>query len=307
MADSKPLSILKFGKTGQVARALSRAAIERSDISIRDLGRAEADLQRPDDIARAIQDAGHIDVVVNAAAYTAVDKAEAEPEIARLVNFESVAAMAQACRVRDIPLIHISTDYVFDGSKSSPYVEDDATNPLGVYGRTKLEGEIAIRATGAKHVILRTSWVYSPWGTNFIKTMLRLGAERDELRVVDDQYGAPTSAANIAGAILSIAPRIAHGSDPNLLGTFHYSDAGETTWRRFAEAIFVDAGSWAAIKARVVPITTAEYPTAARRPENSRLDCSKLERVYNVARSPWREALRRVLKELETAQAGGTP
>ncbi|HXC56158.1 MAG TPA: dTDP-4-dehydrorhamnose reductase [Rhizomicrobium sp.] len=299
--DGKPLSILQFGKTGQVARALTHAAAARSDISIQALGRTEADLQRPDDIARAIRDAGPIDVVVNAAAYTAVDKAEAEPDIARVVNEDSVAAMAQACRARDVPLIHISTDYVFDGTKPSPYVEDDATNPLGVYGRTKLAGENAIRAMWDRHVILRASWVYSPWGTNFVKTMLRLGAERDELRVVDDQHGAPTSAIDIAEAILSIAPRIARSADPSLFGTFHFCDAGETTWRRFAEAIFADSVGWKDVKAKVVSITTAEYTTAAQRPQNSRLDCTKIERAHAVVRNPWRQSLKGVLSEIKNA------
>ncbi len=297
-----PLSILQFGATGQVARALTRAAAAHPHITIRALTRDAIDLRRPDEAARAIRDAGPVDVAVNTAAYTAVDKAESEPDIARLVNADAVEAMAQACRARGLPLIHISTDYVFDGSKPAPYVETDATAPLGVYGRTKLEGEEVIRATWDRHVILRTSWVYSPWGTNFVKTMLRLGAERDELRVVDDQHGAPTSAANIADAILEIAARITDGTDSGLFGTFHYSDAGETTWRLFAEAIFADVGSWAAVKARVAPISAASYLTPARRPLNSRLDCAKFERIYNMARLPWRDALRRVLKDLETAQ-----
>lgn len=297
MADGKPLSILQFGTTGQVARALTAAA--SPGLAIHALGRAQADLQQPDAIARAICDAGPIDLVVNAAAYTAVDKAESEPDLARLVNTDSVAAMARACAARGVPLIHISTDYVYDGTKPTPYVEGDTTNPLGIYGQTKLEGEDAIRAALPRHVILRTSWVYSPWGTNFVKTMLRLGAERPELRVVDDQHGAPTSARSIARAILAIAPRLVARGDA---GTFHFCDVGETTWRRFAEAIFADAG----IKARVVPIPTTGYPTPASRPLNSRLDCTKVEHVYNIARSPWRDALRRVLKELETA-AGGRP
>lgn len=304
---AQPLAILQFGATGQVARALSRAAATRPDIAIRALGRDAADLQRPHDVARTIRDAGALDIVVNAAAYTAVDKAESEPEVARIVNAGSVAAMAEACRARNVPLIHISTDYVFDGTKPTPYVENDPTAPLGVYGKTKLAGEDAIRAIWDKHVILRTSWVYSPWGTNFVKTMLRLGAQRDELRVVDDQHGAPTSAADIALAILTMAPRLSAGTDPDLLGTFHYSNAGETTWRRFAEAIFADSAGWSGARAKVAPIPTAEYPTPARRPLNSRLDCTKIERVYTVARLTWREALAGVLEEIGKAQRESQP
>ncbi len=304
MTAAKPLSILQFGATGQVARALLRAAAPRQDISLLALGRGDVDLTKPDAAARVIRDAGPIDAVVNAAAYTAVDKAESEPELAHLVNTASVAAMAQACAARGVPLVHLSTDYVFDGTKTAPYGEGDATAPLGVYGRTKLAGEDAIRAAWPKHAILRTSWVYSPWGTNFVKTMLRLGAERDVLRVVDDQHGAPTAAGDIAQAVLAIVPRLAGDavSDPALFGTFHYAAAGETTWRRFAEAIFAGSASWSSAAPKVVPIATAEYPTPARRPSNSRLDCSKIERVYAVARPPWQLALAGVLEDIKAAR-----
>ena len=302
---AKPLSILQFGSTGQLARALTRAASTRPDLTIRALSRDAADLQRPDDVASAVRDAGAIDVVVNAAAYTAVDRAESEPDVARLVNVDSVAAIAEACRARNLPLIHVSTDYVFDGTKPTPYVETDVTAPLGVYGKTKLAGEEAIRATLDKHAILRTSWVYSPWGTNFVKTMLRLGAERDELRVIDDQQGAPTSAADVAQAILKIAPRLADGGD--VTGTFHFSNAGETTWRRFAEAIFADSADWSGAKAKVVPIATADYPTPVRRPLNSRLDCTKVERVCAVARPAWRQALASVLDEISKSRRESQP
>lgn len=302
MADGKSLRILQFGATGQVARALTRAAAARTDVSITALSRDEADLQRPEEVRRAVERAGEIDVVVNAAAHTAVDKAESEPQVAERVNAESVAAMAQACAARGVPLIHISTDYVFDGVKPTPYVEDDVANPLGVYGRSKLAGERAIRAAWERHVILRTSWVYSPWGANFVATMLRLGATRDELRVVDDQHGAPTSAGDIARAILAIAPRLAAGNGFGLTGTFHFTNGGETTWRRFAEAIFEGSAGWNGSRARIVPITTAEYPAAARRPLNSRLDCTKIERVYAVARPPWRQALTEVLEEIRAAR-----
>ena len=293
---STAIRILQFGATGQVAHALLRAT--DGQFAVRALTRSDADFLHPAQIADAIARSDAADVVINATAYTAVDKAESDEAGAQTVNSESVGALARACAKRSVPLIHLSTDYVFDGTKSTPYLEDDAPHPVSAYGRSKLAGEEAIRSAGRLHAIVRTSWVYSAQGSNFVKTMLRLGRERPELRVVDDQHGAPTSSTSIARAVLTMAERIVRAPAAECFGTFHYTDAGETTWRRFAEAIFARAG----LDVRVVPITTAEYPTPARRPANSRLDCAKIERVFGVSRTHWQESLARVLDELA---AGG--
>lgn len=305
MAEARRITILQFGMVGQLARELTRAASEQARLSIRALHLDQVDFRYPEQVIDAVRAAGPVDAVINATAYTDVDKAESEQDLARQINARSVAALAQTCSETDIPLIHVSTDYVFDGTKTGPYLESDKVNPLGAYGRTKLEGEEAIRAATNRHVIVRTSWVYSAHGSNFVKTMLRLGAERDELRIVDDQHGAPTSAANLASAILAVVGRIVVGSGTDLFGTFHYADRGETTWRRFAEAILEEAAPWTKVKARVIPITTAEYPTAARRPMNSRLDCKKIEQVYGVECPAWRESLMRVMEEIRAAQDRG--
>jgi dTDP-4-dehydrorhamnose reductase len=292
VTNDKPIAILQFGATGQVARAVMAAA-DDSKFRVTALGRDQVDFREPAQLEQAMALAEGVDIVVNAAAYTAVDKAESEEAIARLINATSVGVLARACAARGVPLIHLSTDYVFAGTGSAPQDERTPVAPLGAYGRTKLEGEETVRAASPRHVVLRTSWVYGAEGTNFVRTMLRLGSEKRELRIVDDQHGAPTSAASIAAAILSIAQRIARAPPLECFGTFHYADRGETTWRRFAEAIFAAAG----LDVRVVPITTAEYPTPAQRPLNSRLDCAKIERVFNIVRRPWHESLLRVLEE----------
>lgn len=303
---SKPIAILQFGATGQLARETILAAKGDGAVSLRAIPREGADFRCPQQVVDAFAAAGPVDVVVNATAYTAVDKAETEPDIARLVNTESVAALAAACHKKHIPFLHLSTDYVFDGRKHEPYRETDPTNPLGVYGRTKLEGEKAILAATDRHVILRTSWVYNAHGSNFVKTMLRLGAERDVLKVVDDQRGAPTSAHDLAGAILAVAKCVATDPAPQQFGIFHYANRGETTWRRFAEAIFQGSAAWAAIKAKVMAIPTSEYPTPAQRPLNSRLNCEKFDDVYGAARPEWHQSLSYVLAEIKTARLGET-
>ena len=262
------------------------------------LGRDAIDFASPALVPRAFSGSGKIDVVINGAAYTKVDQAEAEPERANIVNGESVAVLSDICARRGIPLIHLSTDYVFDGTKPTPYVETDATNPINAYGRSKLMGEEAVRRSHAQHVILRTSWVYASHGTNFVRTMLKLGAERDELRIVDDQHGAPTSAREIALAALDIAEAAERRKADMPWGTYHFTAAGETTWRRFAERIFAESAPWTHIKAKIVPIATAEYPTAARRPLNSCLDCRKIESAFGIGRRPWEDGLKEVLGEL---------
>jgi dTDP-4-dehydrorhamnose reductase len=286
-----PIRILQFGTSGQVAREMLRGVDER--FSLHALSRTEADFLNPTQIASAIQRTD-ADIIINTTAYTAVDKAEDEESTAQTINNLSVGVLAAACATRGLPLIHVSTDYVFDGTKSAPYAEDDASNPLGVYGRSKFLGEEAIRGAAGHHVILRTSWVYSAHGSNFVKTMLRLAKNRDALRVVDDQHGAPTSATSIARAILRVAERIVRAPSPECYGTFHYTDAGETTWCRFAETIF----RYAQLDVRVAPITTAEYKTPAQRPLNSRLNCSKIDFVYSLKRLRWECALDAVISEI---------
>jgi dTDP-4-dehydrorhamnose reductase len=283
-----PIALLQFGTSGQLGDALVRVLGEDDRFASLALGRERADFTRPDEIERAVRDAASLDLVVNAAAYTAVDKAEEEETLAYRINAEAVEVLARSCAARGVPLIHVSTDYVYDGAKSAPYREDDATAPLNAYGRTKLAGEEMIRRHLPAHVILRTSWIYGGHGRNFLKTMLRLGRERDEVRVVADQHGAPTSAMSLAMAIRAIARGLA--ASPSF-GTFHYADGGETSWCGFAEEIFRQAG----LRARAVPIATADYPTPARRPANSRLDTAKISRTFGVRPPAWQSSLAAVL------------
>jgi dTDP-4-dehydrorhamnose reductase len=297
MTIRKPIHLLQFGAEGQLGQELTRIAAGDKTIHHTVLSFEQVNFTRPDEITDAVQAAPALDAVVNAAAYTAVDRAESEPELAQAINGLAVGRLAEACADRDVPLIHISTDYVYDGAKSSPYVESDATGPLNVYGRTKLAGEDLIRACLPTHVILRTSWIFSAHGANFVKTMLRLGAERDELRIVDDQKGAPTSAADLARAIMTIVPILIAPGEPSRFGTFHFANQGETSWWQFAEEIFRQA-PWAGIRTRVVPIAAADYPTPARRPANSRLDTAKIRDTFGIAPPPWQQSLAAVLADL---------
>lgn len=287
--------ILVFGQTGQVARALQRqaAALPATQGPLLALGREGADLSDPAACAAAI--ATHRPAaVINAAAWTAVDRAEAEEAAAHVVNAEAPGAMARACAALGIPLVHISTDYVFDGTGTAPFSPGAPTAPLGAYGRSKLAGEAAVRAAGGAHAILRTSWVFSAQGTNFVTTMLRLGASRDRLGVVGDQTGGPTPAAAIAAACLAIARQI--GSDPAKSGTYHFAGAPDVTWADFARAIMARAG----LPCVIDDIPTSAWPTPARRPANSRLDCSTTAATFGLPRPDWRQGLDAVLKELET-------
>jgi dTDP-4-dehydrorhamnose reductase len=283
--------ILVIGRSGQLARALAEATWP-AGIALASLSRAEIDLARPAGVAAAVA-AEKPDLVINAAAYTAVDKAESEPELAFAVNRDGPAALAEACLALGAPLIHVSTDYVFDGAKRGPYVEEDPVHPVSVYGASKEAGESAIRARLPAHVILRTAWVYAPQGQNFVRTMLRLGRERPEIRVVDDQVGCPTAAAELARAVAAAALGLLAGGRG--YGTFHFCGAGETSWFGFAQAIFELAGG---PRPRLVPIPTAGYPTPARRPANSVLDSAKFARLYGVTARPWRESLARCLKDI---------
>ncbi|WP_271309420.1 dTDP-4-dehydrorhamnose reductase [Shimia sp. MMG029] len=279
------LSILVFGKTGQVALELQRQA------DVIALTREAADLSDPEACA-AIIAASDADVVINAAAYTAVDRAEEEESLAKTINGDAPAFMAKACALKGIPFIHISTDYVFDGSGVTPWTPKDQTGPLGAYGHSKLLGEEGITAAGGQTAILRTSWVFSAYGSNFVKTMLRLGETRDALNVVSDQVGGPTAAHDIAAACLSLAKQMIAGSTG---GIYHFSGAPDISWAGFAREIF----SQADLAITVNDIPTLEFPTPAKRPFNSRLDCSSLEADFGVSRPDWRESLTRVLIDLK--------
>ena len=229
--------------------------------------------------------------IVNAAAYTAVDKAEAEEAVAVRVNGEGAGHVAEAAARLGVPLLHLSTDYVFDGKLDRPYREDDPTARAGAYGRSKLAGEKLIAERCEDSVILRTAWVYSPFGANFVRTMLRLNETRDEVGVVADQRGNPTSALDIADALIAIAGRMKDDASPALRGVFHMTGSGEATWADFAEAVFREAAARGRRLTRVKPIATADYPTPARRPANSRLDNEKLSRVYGFRLPEWRQSV----------------
>jgi dTDP-4-dehydrorhamnose reductase len=293
-------TILVLGRSGQVARELGKLGAPEGH-ALAFAGREDFDLMTRDD-PEALLDAHDPVAVINAAAYTAVDKAESEPEAADRLNRDMPAAFARACAARGVPFVHFSTDYVFDGDKPAPYVEDDAKNPQGAYGRSKAEGEELITAAGGRSVILRTSWVYSAFGANFVKTMLRVGETRDELGVVDDQLGRPTWAEDCARGALHVVARMLDG-DPKAQGVFHLSGAGDATWADFAEAIFEESAARGGPRPRVKRIATADYPTPAKRPANSRLSCSKITQDLGFKPRPWRDSLAACFKELETIQA----
>ena len=277
--------ILIFGKTGQVATELAARAPEALF-----LGRDEADLADPSACAAKIAEIGP-DAVINAAAWTAVDRAETEEAAATVVNGAAPAAMARACADLGIPFVHISTDYVFDGAGAAPFAPDHPTAPLGAYGRSKLAGEEGVRAAGGTHAILRTSWVFSAHGNNFLKTMRRLGAEREKLTVVADQVGGPTQASAIAAACLSIAEQLI--ADPGKSGTYHFSGAPDVSWAEFAREIMAQAG----LSCVIEDIPTSAYPTPAKRPANSRMDCSTLA-TFGLTRPDWRAGVTEALNAL---------
>ena len=286
---------LIFGATGQVARELARVAPMGGVVA---LGRAEADLADPAACAAAIG-AYDVDVVINAAAYTAVDQAEDEPGRAQAINAEAPGAMARAAAAKGIPFLHVSTDYVFDGAPGRAWREEDATAPLGVYGASKRAGEAAVLAAGGDAVILRTAWVFSSHGKNFVKTMLAYGRDRDEMRVVGDQRGGPTPARDIAEALWTIArARLAGEGAP---GIYHFAGAPAVSWAEFARAIFAASG-WDRVP-RVTAIATADWPTKALRPANSVLDCGAIARVFGIAQPDWRVGLDRVVAELSKEAA----
>jgi dTDP-4-dehydrorhamnose reductase len=282
------MKVLLIGRTGQVATEILRRA--PVGVEVIALGREAADLSDPAICAEAVRAAG-ADAVINAAAWTAVDRAEAEEDSARVVNGEAPFAMALAAAKRRLPFVHLSTDYVFAGTGREPFTPDHHTAPQNAYGRTKLLGEEGVRAAGGAHVLLRTSWVFSAHGSNFVRTMLRLGREREAISVVEDQVGGPTPASAIADACLIIARAMRGGAEG---GTHHFAGAPDTSWADFARAIMDGAG----LACQVNGIPTSAWPTPARRPLNSRLDCSSLERAFGIARPDWRAGLHEVLGEL---------
>jgi len=294
------MRIAVTGKAGQIVTSL----IDRGGAAGHEmiaLGRPELDLADPASVFRALE-AAVPDAIVSAAAYTAVDKAESESELAHAVNGPGARAVGEAAKTLGVPLVHISTDYVFGGMLGRPYLETDPTGPTAVYGASKLAGEQAVLTThGNNSAVLRVAWVYSPFGANFVKTMLRLAGDRDEVSVVADQLGNPTSALDIADGIIQVAANLLADSDPQLRGVFHMTASGEASWADFAEAIFAASALRGGPSAQVKRITTADYPTPAIRPANSRLDCGLIARVHGVALPDWHQSLKTVMARLQPA------
>lgn len=292
------MRLLIAGWQGQVARALVEAAPACPDVKACAVGRAALDICEARSIERALSGIKP-SVVINTAAYTAVDNAETDEERAFALNRDGARLLAQAAARRAIPIIHLSTDYVYDGRKLEPYVEDDPPGPKSVYGRSKLEGEAAVRAANPKHVILRTAWVYSPTGKNFVKTMLGLAAERDRVNVVDDQRGSPTYAPHLAGALLDLARRLgADQGEDGPWGIYHAAGAGTTTWFDLAVEVFRRSAALGGPVAEVDAIASADYPTPVERPANSQLDCTKLERTFGIRLPAWQDGVAACVERL---------
>jgi dTDP-4-dehydrorhamnose reductase len=295
------MRILVAGATGQLAQSLIEACARRSGWELTAVGRPDLDLQAPPSLARAIAAVGP-HVVVNAAAYTAVDRAESEPDLAFAINRDGAAALAKAAADHGLPIVHVSTDYVFDGRKTGAYVETDDTDPQGVYGRSKLAGEEQVAAANPRSIILRTAWVHSPFGSNFVKTMLRLAAERPELRVVADQRGNPTYAPHLAEAILAILPVLVEAPPrQGPWGVYHAAGQGDTTWHGLAQEVMAAAAVYGRPRVPVHAITTEVYPTPARRPANSRMSGAKLASVFGITLPHWSEGVRECVGRLCSA------
>lgn len=293
-------NILVLGRSGQLALELARNPFPSGFVATCH-GRESCDLLAGGDPASLIERTEPA-FVVNAAAYTAVDKAESEPEAAYALNRDAPGRIAAACARHGLPLVHISTDYVFDGTKREPYVEDDPIAPISVYGSSKADGEVAVVDALDRHVILRTAWVYSPFGSNFVKTMLALGARRDRLRIVTDQRGSPTAAGEIARTIIAMTERLAAGEGS--FGIFHFAGAGAVTRFELAEAIFARAAALGWTRPALDPATSAEFPVPARRPANSALNCARLARDWGILSRPWREALDATVDEILAGGSG---
>ena len=292
--------LLITGGSGQVGGAVADLLMAQNQ-SFWAPDRQHLNLGDPQALSEAVR-AKPWSAIINCAAYTAVDQAEKEPELAAAINTAAPAALAEAAARASIPFLHVSTDYVFDGTKLTPYTETDRVNPLSVYGRTKEAGEAAIRAANGQHAIIRTAWVVNAGGANFLNTMLRLGAERPELRVVKDQIGCPSSANDIAAALLHVAAHLAGRS-----GTWHFVNAGETSWHGLAEHIFAETARRGLPTPALTPITTADYPTPARRPANSRLSTAALERDFAIKPRLWQDAIDAILAHRLGAEKGDTP
>ena len=294
--------ILLTGVNGQVGHALKTKFINDELIA---LSREQLDLTKMHDIKRVVREIKP-DLIINPAAYTAVDKAESEPELAFAINATALQVLAEEAARLGASLIHFSTDYVYDGAKKTPYIENDAVNPVSSYAKSKLAGEDAIRVVGLPHLILRTSWVYGAYGKNFLKTIIRLAAERDSLRIVGDQFGAPTSSESIANGVVQLV-NTWQVEQANESGVYHFTNAGETSWHGFSCEIVNEYNrlaaikTWPALKASIesiAAITTADYPTPAARPANSRLDNAKLKQVFEVELPSWQQSLQQVMQSL---------
>ncbi|WP_226622859.1 dTDP-4-dehydrorhamnose reductase [Brucella anthropi] len=291
------MKILVTGREGQVVQSLLEKASQRPDLEVIALGRPELDLTKLDTVRSAIETIKP-DLVVSAAAYTAVDLAEDERELVFAANATGAEAVAEAAKTCGVPVIHLSTDYVFAGDNDRPYVETDPTGPRSVYGSSKLEGERLVAQANPQHIILRTAWVYSPFGKNFVKTMLKLAETRDALSVVSDQWGNPTSALDIADAIIQVADHLAAVADFSAYGVYHLVGTGDTNWSGFARAIFSESARLGGPTATVTDIATAEYPTKAARPANSCLSTAKFQQVFNWSAPHWQSSLRDVVSRL---------
>jgi len=297
------MRVLVAGRTGQLAVELMERLPRDGHVVVAQEA-PELDLTDPASIARAVE-AANPDAIVNAAAYTAVDKAESQRDLAFAVNATGAGLLAEAAAARGLPFVHVSTDYVFSGAGGAPYAEDAPTGPTGVYGESKLAGERAVLAANPRSAILRTAWVCSPHGANFVKTMLRVGQERPVVSVVADQHGAPTFAADLADAIARILPRLAAaGAGDEAYGVFHLTGLPHATWHGFAEAIFAEAAARGLTTPELRAITTAEYPTPARRPADGRLDCGRIARVHGIQAADWRASLSRCLDALIPPKKG---
>lgn len=294
------MRIAVTGRGGQLANAMLERAAGMPDVTLLAFVRAAFDLTKPEAMLPELRKV-RPDIIVNAAAYTAVDKAESEPELAMAVNGAGAGAVAAAASALGVPIVQISTDYVFDGAKPTPYVEGDPTGPLNAYGRSKLAGEQAVAAANPDHAVLRTSWVYAGEGKNFLRTMLTLAETRPELRIVADQHGAPGYAPDLADAVLKVCRNLlAAPDDKSLRGIFHMTGGGEASWAEFAEAIFAGSAARGGPAAKVASIPSTDYPTPAARPRNSRLDCGKLARAHGVTLPDWRDGLERCLDRVLT-------
>jgi dTDP-4-dehydrorhamnose reductase len=288
--------ILLLGGTGQVGEELRASALPEG-VEIYAPARKELDLSDRSAIARVVA-AERWSAVINAAAYTEVDRAESEEELAFAINAQAPGELSAETARCGIPLIHISTDYVFDGRKGAPYVEQDETAPVNAYGRSKLKGEVGVRAANPRHVILRTSWLYSPYRKNFVKTILRLAAERERLTIVADQRGCPTAAEDIAKACLCVGLACASEPERAPYGTYHFAGAGEASWFEFASVIVDMASGRTGRTPQVAPIRTIDYPTPARRAADTRLDCTAATRAFGVSAPPWRQSLEHTVDRL---------